>query len=320
MSTLHLLTGALALAALTELVLLRTGSRTLIHIPGLGRFDVSIGILAEAGRLAYYVAAVLLVTSLGYLAVWLLRTSGFRSRAAGVLLALFVIVAAGGRLELITVAAVGWCSMIGVATLAGVAWIGVRSVPLVLFAGSWTVASWSILGQGSGGGLGLASVDTSVILAESLLILAGVTAPLLLRGEVSRPGLLAGFVAFLLVAAGFSLGGSTASILTLWNLGVPGWFSPTAFGLAFAGLITTVWSALAGGERMTAISIALLVAGGVGTISTYQTGLVFAAITVFYCAQLAGDSEASHEPGSDAVSERLNGLPALSSPAAGSRR
>jgi hypothetical protein len=50
--------------------------------------------------------------------------------------------------------------------------------------------------------------------------------------------------------------------------------------VAFGGLITSLWSALAGGERMTAVGIVLLFGGGVGLISTYQTGLVLAAILV----------------------------------------
>lgn len=109
-----------------------------------------------------------------------------------------------------------------------------------------------------------------------------------------KPGVVAGVVAFVAVAAGFSVGGSTLAILALWNLGVPGWFSPLAFGLAFGGLVTAVWSALAAQERMTAVSIALLVAGGVGTISTYQTGLVLAAIAIHFVANLDSGTEIDH--------------------------
>lgn len=142
-----------------------------------------------------------------------------------------------------------------------------------------------------------------MVVAESLLILAGVTAPLLVRGGVGKSALVAGLVASLAVAAGFSVGGSTLAILALWNLGVPGWFSPLAFGLAFGGLVAAVWSALAAQERLTAVSIGLLVAGGVGTISTYQTGLVLAAIAIYYVADLASEIEIDH------VAEEFEGIP-----------
>ena len=318
MPTLRILAGSLGVVALVELVLLRSGTRTLVHIPGLGRYDVSIGVLNEVGRLAYYLSVVLLVATLGYLAVWLWRMGTSLSRAIGFLVALSILVVAAGRIGILAPSAVGWYSMGAVAGMAAIGWRGIRSIPLALFAGSWVVAAWSVLGQGSGGGISVRSVDTSVIVAEALLILAGVTAPLLVSRRVTTPAVLAGFAAFLVVAAGFSIGGSTAAILTLWNLGVPGWFSPLAFGLAFGGLVIATWSALAAGERVTAASIGLLVAGGVGMISTYQTGLVLAAFTIVYAGTLAGDwtgrrSRPDDDP--DIVSSR-SGEPSLSGVAA----
>lgn len=289
MPTMRILAGALGLVALVELVLLRSGTRTLVHIPGLGRYDVSIGVLNEVGRFAFYLSVVLLVVTLGYFAVWLWRMDTSLSRIAGSLVALSILVAAAGRMGMLEPSAVGWYSVGAIAGMAAIGWRGVRSIPLALFSGSWVVAAWSVLGQGPGGGISGRSVDTSIVVAESLLILAGVTAPLLVSGRTTTPAVVAGFAAFLIVAAGFSMGGSTPAILTLWNLGVPGWFSPLAFGLAFGGLVIAIWSALAAGERMTAASIGLLVAGGVGMISTYQTGLVLAALTIVYAVTLAED-------------------------------
>lgn len=294
MLTLRILAGSLGLVALVELVLLRSGTRTLVHIPGLGRYDVSIGLLSEVGRLAYYFSVVLLVSTLVYLAVWLWRVDTLSARAASVFTTLFLLVAGAGRIDVLTVPVVGWCSLIATVAVATITWTGVRSIPIGLFTASWAIAAWSVLGQGVGGGLSGRSVDVSIVVAESLLILGGVTAPLLVRRGVGRPAVMAGLVAFLVVAAGFSVGGSTLAILALWNLGVPGWFSPLAFGLAFGGLVTATWSALAAHERLTAVSIGLLVAGGVGTISTYQTGLVLAAIALCYVASLTGDTETDH--------------------------
>ncbi|HEX6302257.1 MAG TPA: hypothetical protein VF148_17540 [Acidimicrobiia bacterium] len=294
MPTLRILSGSLGVVALIELALLRTGTRTLVHIPGLGRFDLSIGLLSEVGRLAYYFSVVLLFSTLVYLVVWLWRVDTLPARAASVFTSFFLLVAGAGRIDVLTVPVVGWCSLIATLAVATVTWRGVSSIPIGLFTASWAIAAWSVLGQGVGGGLSGRSVDVSILVAESLLILAGVTAPLLVRRGVGTPGLVAGLVAFLAVAVGFSVGGSTLAILALWNLGVPGWFSPLAFGLAFGGLVTATWSALAAHERLTAVSIGLLVAGGVGTISTYQTGLVVAAIAIYYVANLASDTETDH--------------------------
>lgn len=294
MSTVRILSGALGVVALIELTLLRTGTRTLIHIPGLGRFDVSIGILSEVGRLAYYFSVVLLVSTLAYIGYSLWRVDTLPTRVASAFAIFFLLGAAAGRIGVVAVPVVGWGSLIATIVIAAIAWRGIRSIPIGLFVASWSLAAWSILGQGAGGGLSGRSVDVSVVVAESLLILAGVAAPLLVRGGVGKPGLVAGLVAFLAVAGGFSAGGSTLAILALWNLGVPGWFSPLAFGLAFGGLVAAVWSAMAAQERLTAVSIALLVAGGVGTISTYQTGLVLAAIAIYYVADLASDVDTDH--------------------------
>lgn len=312
--TLRILAGSLGVVALVELVLLRSGTRTLVHIPGLGRYDVSIGVLNEVGRMAYYLSVVLLVATLGYLAVWLWRVDTLLSRTAALLVALSILVAAAARMGVLAPPAVGWYSVGAISAMATLAWRGVRSVPLALFAGSWVVAAWSVLGQGPGGGISVRSVDISVIVAEALLILAGVTAPLLVSRRVTTTGVVAGVAAFLVVAAGFSVGGSTLAILTLWNLGVPGWFSPLAFGLAFGGLVTATWSALAAGERMTAVCIGLLLAGGVGMISTYQTSLVLAALTIVCATTLAEDrTRRPSNPDDDSVvAPARSGEPSLS--------
>lgn len=276
--TLRMLAGWLGIVVLVELLLLRTGTRTLIHIPGLGQFDVSIGILNEVGRFAYYLAAVILVSTLIYLGHILWQTGTRTSKVVSGVVWLFLAVALAGRTGLITPTTVGWLSLVVLIALLASTWSGVRSIPRALFVAAWVLAAWAVLGQDVGRGLSGQSVDVLVVAAEGLLLLAGVTAPLLVSERPGTRSLVAGFGAFLVVAAGFSFGGSTLSILTLWNLGVPGWFSPIAYGLAFGGLVVAAWTALANKERLVAAAIALLVAGGVGTISTYQTALVFTAV------------------------------------------
>jgi hypothetical protein len=279
-SRVRTLSAWLGIVVLVELTLLRTGTRTLIHIPGLGRYEVSLGLLSELGRLAYYLAVVLVIATLAYCA-WLYWTAvTTRLRVGAVMIWSFLAVSFLGRIGVTPDHAVAWISVLVMIGLLASTWTGIRTLPLGLFIAASGAASWSVLGQGSGGGLSAQSVDLTVVVAEGLLILAAVSTPLLLTGKVRRTSLIAGLVSVGLFTAGFSLGGSTLSILTMWNLGVPGWFAPFAYGLALGGLVVTMWSAVANREVLVACVVLLIVAGGVGPISTYQTGLAIAAVAL----------------------------------------
>jgi len=130
-------------------------------------------------------------------------------------------------------------------------------------------------------------VDMLIIAAECLLVLAGATSPLLLGRSPSKMALIAGAAAAVVVTAAFIGGASTFTILVLWNLGVPGWLPGFAFALAFGGFVASLWSALASRDHRTAVGIWLLLAGGVGLISTYQTGLVLLAVVLLGYPSLA---------------------------------
>jgi hypothetical protein len=235
--------------------------------------------VAEVGRFAYYLAAVSVTVTLAVLGFQLIRSRVPRHVIAGLATAGFLVVALVGRLEGVSPAGVGWFTLALLVTVTTAGWRGLSSLPIGLFALGSVAAGWSALGQTSGRLTG-GQVDILVLSAESLLVLAGATSPLLLGRMPSKSALAAGVGAAVLVAAAFAGGASTFSILVLWNLGVPGWLPGIAFSVAFGGVVTSLWSALAAGERMTAFGIVLLFGGGVGLISTYQTGLVLAAILV----------------------------------------
>ncbi len=291
------LTGWLGVVVLAELVLLRTGTRTLIHIPGLGRFDTSVGLLSEVGRLAYYLAVVLVVALLVYLghSMWVSGTMAGRALAG--LVSVFVVTALLGRVGVVTASTVAWVSVAVLVAVLAITWGGVRSVPVAAFVAASVSASWSILGQGLGPGITGRTVDIAVVVAEGLLLLAFVTTPLLVIGKLTTPAMFAGMAAFALVGAGFWAGGPTLSILTLWNLGVPGWFSPIVYGLAFGGLVVAIWSASTRRQVAITTGLLLMVAGGVGPISTYQTALALTAVTLIGLAVDARDIDSV--PGSE---------------------
>jgi hypothetical protein len=268
----------LVASVLAELFLLRTATRTLIHIPGIGDLEAPIRVVAEAGRFAYYLAVVSVVVTLAILGFAHVRSAVPRRVVAGVATLAFLLVAAVGRFEGVAPRTAGWLTLAVLVVVTSMTWRGIGSIPIGLFILGSVAAGWSSLGQVVGSGLTGAQVDMLVLAAESLLVLSGATAPLLLGRPPTRSALIAGAGATALVAGAFAGGASTFSIMVLWNLGVPGWLPGIAFALAFGGIVTAVWSAMASGDRVTAIGIVLLLGGGVGLISTYQTGLALAAI------------------------------------------
>lgn len=270
----------LAVAAVIELVVLRTATRTLIHIPGTERFDTQIGVLAEVGRLAYYVAAISLISALVILGVGDVRSRVPRRIAEGLAIFGFLVVAAAGRLEVIPWPVVGWSGM-AIMVFAGLlGWRGVRSLPVGFFLIGSVASGASVVAQAGAGGLAGSSVDLLVWVAEVSLVLAGSTAPLLLERPPGKVALAIGALSALVVAGSLAGGASTISILVLWNVGVPGWMPGLAYALAAGALATTLWSSAFRREWPVLIGSVLLVAGGVGTISTYQTGLVIVGVLV----------------------------------------
>lgn len=284
-SYLAFLSSLLGLAVVAELVLLRTGTRALIHIPGLGQFETPIRALAEAGRFSYYLAVVLLLVTLAYMAYRGLRRHDPARRVTGALVIVFLGLALGARVDLISSALGGFASLGVLVAVTVFTWRGIRWLPVGLFMLASTAASWSVFGQGAGGGLSGAQVDWLVIAAEASLLLAAVTSPMLADNRLTFPSVLAGVIAFTLTVGALSSAGSTLSILVLWNVGVPGWLPGIAYAVAIGGLVTALWLSLSTGRRITAIGLVLLLAGGVGAISTYQTGLVLAGILLLDSAQ-----------------------------------
>ncbi|HSM43775.1 MAG TPA: hypothetical protein VK969_02035, partial [Acidimicrobiia bacterium] len=190
-TTLRPLAGWLGIVVLAELVLLRSGTRTLIHIPGLGDFETTIGLVSEVGRFAFYLSVVLVIAVLGYIvhAGWSARTPT-GSVVAG-LVAVFLLAALLGRVDVIPVSAVGWVSLAVIFGLLLATGGGARSVPVALFVAAWTFASWSVLGQELGGGISGRAVDVGTVAAEGLLLVALASTPLLASGRIPRAAIVA---------------------------------------------------------------------------------------------------------------------------------
>ena len=92
------LATVLVAASLVELMILRVGTRTAIHIPGLEEIAGPYRVFAATGRLAFFAAVVLLAVLLPYLARELLVA---RQSHAAATLSIFVIFAGLGALRVI---------------------------------------------------------------------------------------------------------------------------------------------------------------------------------------------------------------------------
>jgi hypothetical protein len=101
----------------------------------------------------------------------------------------------------------------------------------------------------------------------------------------------AGAVVGVLVFAGLFRGASTAKVLLLWNEGLAGAFPSVAYALA----ATTLFLACAGlattGRGMAALGVTLLVLGGFGLHSTYQSGLVVVGMATLALYSRGSDQE-----------------------------
>ena len=273
-----LLPGLLVAAALMELLLLRTATRTLIHIPGLDRFETPIRVIAEVGRYAFYLAIVSLVVVLMIRTLHELTSGSPRRIVIGAALASFLGTAAAGRLGLFPLPLVGVVSLAALVLVVAGIGLGRHAVPVVFFILATVAAGTTVLELGLPGDLSGRQVDGLLLTAEIGLILSAVTAPLLLTDRPDKRAVWVGLGVSAITAGAFAADPSTISILVLWNLGVPGWLPGLTYVVAAGSLAATLWSSLVSGRRSTAAGLLLLAAGGIGMISTYQAGLVLAGL------------------------------------------
>jgi hypothetical protein len=268
-------------AAVVELVLLRIGTRTMVHIPGVDVIAGPLAWLSEAGRFAYYLALVLIVGTGMALAGswWVSRSSG---GWLGILsLVIFVVGAVAGAIGVVDPGVVGWVGLTALLPLV-VGSLGTRrgALPVVL----WAAAVWSsglaVLLQGQGGGLSGDAVAGFLQAGDILAVAGAVTFPLLLGRSPSRGPLLTGVAVAGVVGALLTWVSSTTAILALWAFGVTASLPPLVYGLAAAGMAVTVHQAVLDRDRRVAAATMLVLAGGIGLVSTYQSALVLVGLAL----------------------------------------
>ena len=277
------LTVALAAAAVVELLVLRTFTRTAVHIPALEVMQGPYDVLAFLGRYAYFVSVALLMLALPVLGLGLFREGHAGRRVAAVPVAVFGIAAAAAAVGVTGRLALDMLSLLAIVSLAGLAvgrWKRAGLVPFGMLALAFvTSGGYTVLQTASQrGGLG---TDASWLLSAGELsgALFALSLPLLARHKIDRVSLAVGtLVAVLAFGMFVGGGGATSRILLLWNAGLSGTLPGTVYAAA-AGAIALSFVALArNGQVLAAMGVALLIAGGLGLHNTYQTGLVVAGL------------------------------------------
>lgn len=283
------LTTALVLLATTELLLLRTLTRTAIHIPGIERTAAPYRLVAEAGRLAYYLAVVVLV-----LVLIAVIASGFRRavppRGVAVALTLFIVAAVSARLDLISAATLALAIVMALGlTLSAVRQrVPVRRAwPVLALGGALLVSVLHGLLQPAHVGIGSRDVSWLLLVAEALAVAGAIAAPLLVPGGRDTVALRFAVPVFALSSAALLTAGPTVKILLLWNVGVAGYLPDLLYAVAASTVAYAIMAARARDRRIS-YGLALLVLGGVGLQSTYQTGVFLAGLATLARATGAG--------------------------------
>ncbi len=265
---------AAVVAAGIELVVLRLVTRTAIHIPGISRVESPYRVTAEMGRLAYYVAVVLVVVALGSV-LW-------RGLAAGrfgwnaVAIAWFIGAAGATRLGLTSDSTLAWSVVGSVLMLlpAALRRYQPRMLPILLFGMSFALAGLHAATQVNGFGSILGPAPTGFLpIAEALAVVACIASPMLVRTKVRRAPLLIGAGVALATFMALLASPATVKILLLWNFGLAGYFPAFFYAVAFGALAFTALSSRSTDAPL-ALGLALLVFGGLGLHSSYQSGLV----------------------------------------------
>lgn len=297
--------AGLAVASALELLILRTFTRTAIHIPGITALREPYEVLSLGGRYAYFVSVAMLLIAVSAVAIvlWWGRDPVHRGMAMALgvfgLLSGMAALDAANRfaLDAATSGAVAVIA-IGGAALARDQRAG---LPIVLFAVAFLLSASHTLAQ-TMAQEGLATFDTGGALnaAEYAGVAFAFSAPLLARGAMDRTATLAGVaVSAVTFAAFLGNGGATARFLLLWNEGLSGAMPSIAYAIAAGCLASTCVALLRARNGLAAAGLVLLLTGGIGLHSTYQSGLALMGMSLLALvlarpAEAAAVSESAH--------------------------
>ena len=283
------LAAALAATAAIELIILRLGTRTLIHIPGIEWAEGPFTAMAELGRLTFSIAVVLLVMLLAGMALWSARAGRIVEAGA---VAVFGLAALAARLGFVDSVAVITASTVAVIVL------GVSAarhsplfqrrwrarLPLLLLGTAVVLFGIRALSVGATTA-GLPSSNPALLVVAEAFALAGLILLPLVTGRPDRAALITAFAVGLAIWVGLTVADATVKILFLWNLGLAGSLPSLAYAVAGATVTAAAVTAARSGRTELMIAILALVAAGFAIQNTYQSALVVAAVGILATAE-----------------------------------
>lgn len=290
---------ALAAAAATELLILRTFTRAAIHIPALEVMREPYEALAFVGRYAYFLSVALLVLALPTLAYGLARDGRPGWRIAGAGIGVFGVAAGAAAAGFVGRVPLDLATLLAVVLLIGslsCRWKVAAALPFAMLGVAFlTSGGYTVLQSASQQGAGTIDAAWLLTVAEYSGALFALSLPLVVSRRIDRvsaaTGILVGLLAFGMFVGG---GAATSRFLLLWNEGLSGTLPGTVYAAAAGALALTFVALFRNQQVVAAMGVALLVAGGVGLHNTYQTGLVVAGLAAL-C--LAGSAGAAKEAG-----------------------
>ena len=277
------LIGMLALAVAIEFAILRVLTRTAIHIPALDTVQGPYKAVAAGGEYAYFVAVALIGPAMAIAVARLFqRRAPVRYLAAFgiVLFAVPSVLAWFGSEDLLVLDA---GTMAGVVALCGAATLLERrrlaTVPVLCFAVAFTLSgAYTAIPALAAHGGAISQPGWLLNGAELFGLAFALSTPLLIPNAVDRVSRWASLTVGAVVLLAFLGNGSTTRFLLLWNAGLSGIVPGLGYAAAAAALTLAGVSLYRQEFRLASAGLLLIVAGGIGLHSTYQSSLVIAGL------------------------------------------
>ncbi len=155
------------------------------------------------------------------------------------------------------------------------------ALPLSLFGAAFVLSAAHTVAQ-SAAQEGVFAIDTDRVLsaAEVAGLAFAFATPLMAWPSAGRFSTAVGVAVTLVAYAAFLGNGSTTRFLLLWNEGLSGIMPSFLYAIAAGCLAGTLVALLRNGNQVAAAGLVLLVTGGIGLYSTYQSGLAIAGMVL----------------------------------------
>ena len=276
-------TGALLLragivAGVVELASLRIFTRTAIHIPALEQLHGPYEVVSNLARYAFFVSVLLLGMNLAIVALERLDSPTLGTRVGAGLVAAFLTIAACARAGLLDGVALGAARGRGgggAATGGATTRRGFERLVLALLAAAHLVSAVHTMAQdGARYGWRMDDGGRLLLAGETAALLAIFAAGAAWGRRPIRRDLTAAAVVAVLVLGALVANGSTVKILLLWSFGLAGYYPSILYAAAAAALVLALAGARRAADRLALGGLVLLLVGGLGLHSTYQSGLV----------------------------------------------